>query len=79
MPSMDDLDQEFRARWGLPTRRPKQVQAHKHEFSCTCCYGATCALHDEGIKHCVICQQIITDDLAGRAPEYLFEREKEII
>ncbi len=36
---------------------------HEHQFSCTCCHGATCPLHDEGIRHCIICDKIITDDV----------------
>jgi hypothetical protein len=36
--------------------------SHEHQFSCTCCHGAICPLHDEGIRHCVVCDKSITDD-----------------
>lgn len=49
---------------GQDSRTPTHPHAahaseHEHQFSCTCCHGAVCPLHDEGIKHCVICGKTV--------------------
>lgn len=46
--------------------RARRAPDHEHQFSCTCCHGGPCPQHDEGIKHCVICDKTIGDKFVDR-------------